>query len=502
LHQGLSATGLPRPALVFSALFVLAAIPVSLSTILPLVDYPDHLARMYLLAHLPDSPTLQTYYATDWHPLPNLAMDAIVPILSRVIPLVSAGKLFVLATFLLLAGGVAALHRVLAGRWTLWPCLAFSLLYNRVFLWGFLNYLFGVGLALCAFAAWIALRERSAATRMIVSAVFCLATYFSHLMAYGVLGLLIFGYEVGLLWRHRAAVAQWAGGLLVAGLPFVPPLAILMIGSAGAVSGATHFGSPWRKLDLLFSIFDNYSRPFDVACFVLALGAFAVGAWRRWIRLDPRMALPLSLLGLAFLALPSQLFTGSGADHRLPLVLALVGVAATSWVGPEPRIERRFLAGALALFLLRLGVVTASWHASDREYAAVLAAFETVPMGSRIAVAFPPGALHVDATPLAHLPTWAIAQREAFVPILMAFPTQQPVSLKQPYRDLAALLPPERLWRALVAGRAPLDPAQREGLESFDFVAFTDAKPFTVAGANGLEPVYTDARFGIYRLKH
>src|SRR5689334_14531454 len=155
LHQGSSSTGLPRPALVFTALLVLAAMPVLPSTILPLLDYPNHLARMYVLAHLPESATLQTYYAIDWHALPNLAMDATVPFLSRIVPLVWAGKIFVLATFLLLAGGTALLHRALFGRWTLWPCLAFLLLYNRVLLWGFLNYLFGVGLALCAFASWV-----------------------------------------------------------------------------------------------------------------------------------------------------------------------------------------------------------------------------------------------------------------------------------------------------------------------------------------------------------
>ncbi len=502
LHQGSSATGSPRPALVFAALFVLAAIPVSLGTILPLLDYPNHLARMYLLTHLRDSPALQTYYAIDWHPVPNLAMDATVPLLSRIVPLVWAGKIFVLATFLLLTGGAALLHRALFGRWSLWPFLAFLLLYNRVFLWGFLNYLFGVGLALCAFAAWVALRERAAGIRATVSGVFCLAIYFSHLAAYGIYGSLILGFEVGLLWRRRAPLLRWAADLATAGLPLVPPLAILLIGSPGTASGAISFGSPWRKLDLLFSVFDNYSRPFDVACFVLAVGAVAFAYWRGWIRLAPSMALPLALVALAYLALPSQLFTASGADHRLPLAIALVGIAATSWVGPDPLNERRFLAGALVLFLLRLGVVVASWQASDREYASALAGFDAVPTGSRIAVAFPAAALHAGGTPLAHLPVWAIAQRQAFVPTLAAFPTQQPVVLEHPYKELAATLPPERLWNALLARGSPLDPVQREAFERYDFVVLIDAKPFNLAAIDGLEPIYTDARVQIFRLAH
>jgi hypothetical protein len=495
------ATGLRRLTPLFAILFVLAAFPVSLIKILPLVDYPNHLARMYLLANLPSSPTLQAFYAIHWRPVPNLAMDAIVPTLSRVIPLEWAGKLFVLATFLLLAGGVAALHRVLFGRWTAWPFLAFLLLYNRVFLWGFLNYLFGIGLALCAFAAWIALRERNAAIRLVLGCVFCLATYFSHLMAYGVYGLLIVGYEVGLLWRRRATLAQCAAELAVAGLSFLPPLAILVFGSAGSVSGAISFGSPWRKLDMPFSVFDNYSRPFDIACFAVAFGGFALACRRGWIRLEPRMALPLSLLGIAFLVLPNQLFTAFGADHRLPVALALVMVAATSWVGPASA-ERRFLAAAGLLFLLRLGVVAASWHASDEEYTDVLAAFDNIPSGSRIAVAFPGAALHAGGTPMVHLPIWAVAQREAFVPTMAAFATQQPIDLQPPYKELAEALPPAKLWSAFIALGPPLDPAVQKALARYDFVVFVDARPFTLTHTIGLEPAYVGSSLEIYRVIH
>jgi hypothetical protein len=501
IPEGRSATDLLQPGLVFAALFALSAVPLSLGALLPLVDYPNHLARMYLLTNLPSSPTLQTFYAIDWHPVPNLAMDAVVPPLSHVIPLIWAGKLFVLLTFLLLTGGCAALHRALFGRWTLWPCLAFLLLYNRVLLWGFLNYLFGIGLALCGVAAWIALSGRHPAIRMLVAAAFALATYFSHLAAYGVLGILILGYEAAVLWRRRATPAQLVLGLVLAGLPFVPAFAVLVLGSVGSLSGAVSFGSPWRKLDMPFSIFDNYSRPYDIACFAIAVGGLGVGFWHRWIRLDARMALPLLLLGLAFLAVPSQLFAASGVDHRLPIALALVLVAGTCWIGPRPTAERRFLGYAALLFLVRLGVVGASWYESGLDYAEVVAVLDGIPLGSRIAVAYPSTAVHAGGTPLVHLPIWAIAEREAFVPTLAAQSTQQPIVLQPAYRELADLLPPARLWQAFV-GQAPLSSAQQKALERYDFVVFTDVKPFTLAHADRLEPAFLSSRLELYRLMH
>jgi hypothetical protein len=82
-----------------------------------------------------------------WRALPNLAMDLMVPPLTGWLPLAWAGKVFVISTLCLLAGGAAVLHRVLFSSWSARPLLAFLLLYSRTFLWGLLNYLFGVGLS-------------------------------------------------------------------------------------------------------------------------------------------------------------------------------------------------------------------------------------------------------------------------------------------------------------------------------------------------------------------
>ncbi|HUH84692.1 MAG TPA: hypothetical protein VLX85_08770, partial [Stellaceae bacterium] len=162
----------------FAVLFALAAMPVLLCDTLPLFDYPNHLARMHVLAD--PSTALERYYAVVWRPLPNLAMDLIVPPLAAAMPLAAAAKLFVLATLLLLAGGAACLQRVLWGSWSAWSCLAFLLLYSRTLLWGFLNYLFGLGLGLVLFALWLALVPRSAALRLAVGTAAALVLFFAH----------------------------------------------------------------------------------------------------------------------------------------------------------------------------------------------------------------------------------------------------------------------------------------------------------------------------------
>jgi hypothetical protein len=127
---------------------LLAAVPVFSTVLPPLVDYPNHLARMHLLAEGGNQ-----FYAVHWAAIPDLAEDLIVPPLARLLPLALAGKLFLVMLFALCAGGLLWLNRFAAGGWRLWPLCGFLLLYSRVFLWGFVNYLFGVGLALLGAAA-------------------------------------------------------------------------------------------------------------------------------------------------------------------------------------------------------------------------------------------------------------------------------------------------------------------------------------------------------------
>ncbi len=55
-------------ALLMAASVVLLA-PFSVIDILPLQDYPNHLARIHILSHLGESPTLQQYYQASWAPV-------------------------------------------------------------------------------------------------------------------------------------------------------------------------------------------------------------------------------------------------------------------------------------------------------------------------------------------------------------------------------------------------------------------------------------------------
>ena len=72
-----------------------------------MVDYVNHLARMQVLA----APGPFQGYVVTWRLAPNLAMDLIVPLLGRIMPIDIAARLFLAVTYMLVVGGAMALER-------------------------------------------------------------------------------------------------------------------------------------------------------------------------------------------------------------------------------------------------------------------------------------------------------------------------------------------------------------------------------------------------------
>jgi hypothetical protein len=483
-------------ALWFAVLLALSCIPLLLSALPPLLDYPNHLARMHLLPQLPDA-ALARYFIVRWAPIPDLAMDGIVPLLARIMPLEWAGKLFIALTFLLLAGGTAALNRVLFGRWSLWSLLAFLLLYTRLLLWGFMSYLFGCGLALAAFAGWIALRDRHWLLRILLGGVFALAIYLAHLLAFGIYAVMIAAYEFGMIWRQRKPIGVAIRELAIGGVPFLPALALMSLNSS---TGRIIFANPVRKLDLLFSVFDNYSRPFDVVCFVVVVLAVGFAFWRRWVRLAPEIVLPLLGLVLVYIAMPTQLFTAAGVDRRIPMMMFLVLIGGSNWQARFARIEPRFMAVAGLVFALRLGFIAVVWLQAGRFYAQLLPALDALPRESCVAVAFGKESIQVAKAPLTHFTALAVARRDALVTTIFHYPQQQPLELQPEAARMADLLSPDLLWYAFVTDTTPLSAAAHAALRECGHVAFADPHPFALKNTAGLAPEFISARFQLYRV--
>jgi hypothetical protein len=477
----------------------LETVPLFSTVLPPLFDYSNHLARLYLLMEGGNA-----FYAVRWELLPNLAQDLIVPPLAGLMPLDFASKLFLVMVFGLIAGGTIWLNRVATGAWHFWPLLAFLLLYNQIFLWGFVNYLFGIGVALGGLALWLALEPRRSWFRVLASSAVALLCYFSHIAALGFYALVIFGVETPPAIAELRA-RQWAmlgRRIAIVGMQFVLPVVLFLSYWHWTAIGGVSYADFWRKADLGFSVFDNYDRVFDVACFALFLCLLGWLGWTRRLALVPRLGWSICIVFTSYLLMPSEMYGGSGVDHRLPIAWFLLLIASSA-----PRFPTRRFATAIGLvagsmLVIRLVVIEHVWRQADEVYSADLIGIDALPRGIKFAVAIPPDAIHLVSIPEVHLPALAILRREAFVPTLFAYPGQQPIALQPSYAALADAATPQLFWAGLTGGDIVETTQLLPVLQQYDYVVLTGGGPVDVPPNRCLAKFYRQPRFQIFAVLH
>ena len=181
------------------------------------------------------------------------------------------------------------------------------------------------------------------------------------------------------LLEDRPSRRLWLVLIGIAAPQFAIPAVFLLGGPYEPTREAVSYAGIWRKANLLFSVFDNYNRAFDVTCFVLFLALFGGLVWRRWLRLDPRLGIACGIVFAAYLLLPSQMHGGSGIDRRLPVALFLLLIAASAPRFPSRRIAAAIGGAAAVLLIIRLGAIERVWRAADRVYTADLAGIDLLP---------------------------------------------------------------------------------------------------------------------------
>ena len=411
----------------------------------PLHDYPNHLARVYVLAHLDESPVLAQYYEARWEVLPNLAMDLVVTPLLGLVQLETAGKLFCALILLSTAPAAGLLHFALFGRWSLWPAATALFAFNYVFIFGFLNYLLGVNLALVGVACWILLRNKPFAIAVVFGNLYSAVLFFTHLYGLGLYALVVAGYE---LWRWRETGSGGGGlgvkPLVAAAVQFLVPMGLFaaavraLPGSAWEV-GSWSFGA---KVGGVYSVLNSGNPSQDAAFFLLLALGVAVAATMGRVRLADGMRLPLILLGGCFLVMPGLLFGSGYADYRLPYAALLFVIAATEWTPSRLAAQNVLLIAFVVLLTARTGLVSRAWADTQAEYEDAEQAIAALPEGSRVFGYVITGEPRFgDRPPLDHIVTMAVIRKSAFVPSLFAFPGKHPLRLRPEYQEIAERTP-------------------------------------------------------------
>lgn len=464
--------------LVFAALAAVLLAPLFTTEIPPLLDYPNHLARMAILADRGRDAALASIYSVHWTIVPNIGVDVTMPLLMRFMPLFAAGKVFVALALLLPMLGVAALHRAVFGVHSYWPLAAGLVAYNRLFFAGFLNFLIGVGLALLFAAAWERQRDGKIWQRLATAVIAGVVIFFCHLIAVAFYGLLLLALEAGHAYRRQQVDPKQ----FVLAAPFVIPAILYLRApiSAASPDGGGMIGAVKRyywalfaephgqKLYGLIGPVLTYDRLLDAAAIVLVLIVLASSAVGRRLKIAPSLAGAFVLLLFLYPITPFFLMETAWVDQRLPILAGFLIFAGTLPPMPTPRTAAVITAAFAITILSRTAIIAAIWAEHDAVIADFRQVIASVAPGDRVLVvqaernADPKAMVNnpdsvramVNNDSTMHLPALLVIEHDAFWPLLFTAPTKQPVRANPPY-DAISLPEGELPWIGGLAAPGP-----------------------------------------------
>ena len=445
--------------------FLTLAGPLLVARVPPLTDYPNHLARYWLIGGGAKDPALATFYRIDWaNAVTNVGADRMVALLSPLVSALTIGHLAIIAATVTPPLGVLTLNLVVFRRLNPWQALFPLGAWSTTLLMGFVNFQLGLGLALLFASIDGLIPRRRWLTAGLVRVPLGVVLMIDHpfgLMFYAALvaGLAmgpdplapIDGRDLRRRLVRAALAASWC----------VLPIAIVALGGHHALPGAqppaADVANPIRylaypgKFATLLSPLASYNIVQELALAAALAGLFA------WLNgeaaLTTHGGLMTASAGLVLLAIvaPSHAGGGSWIDRRFPIMALLCAFAALQ---AKPGLSRRFsvaiASATLALVTLQTAWVAWNWRAMSRDMNAVTAVLQDVPAGARVLPMQHDPSLALkwhapagrymfgvgDAT-FRHYDSLAVPMRRAFSPKLFAAKGIQPLRILGVWDGLA-----------------------------------------------------------------
>lgn len=432
------------------------SLPVLLNIHPPLYDYPFYIARLFILNELPDNAFLADHYVVSSFLIPNIGMELILLPLVRVMSYHAAFDVFIILIFASIVTGAAFMYRTLFRDESLWPLVTGLFVVNWIFLFGFLNYMLGVGLFLWGFAVWIRLSRAAARSRLLCGSLIAVGLFFVHLASFGLYAVAVFGYElqrmVGSVNAHgRRALPSALAGMASSGIQFLVPAALFVASSTrnAGESGSIHYklmpkvaapivtltsGDPW--LDVLMGL-----TLVSAAIMVLLFGR---------IRISVKLIGSFVCLALAYLALPHILAPAAFVDSRIPIAVVFMLLAASQVTFARRSWRIAFVTTVACLFVIKTIMITQDWREHDTLIQEYLAAYDQMKDRSTMYAAARDLPVtwtrkHYDwrrRSPV-HVADLATLTGRIFVPTVFAQPGQHTIAVRERFADVRAYQTPE-----------------------------------------------------------
>jgi hypothetical protein len=395
----------------------------------PLVDYPVHLSRQFILQNLESIPQLQENYQLAWGIKPNLAMDLIVPILSIFLPINLATKIFVMLSIALIIIGTLMLSKQIHGRVGLLPFGSLLFVYNMALWGGLVNYLFSMGLVLVSLALWLKLKGHSFGLQTIALSALCVTLFFSHLFGLALLGLCILCYELSQAFIQKKFSSR---PFLIFILALFPSAIFWLLKPAGPPLSEWIWKDKFSHVASLLSGAYFFEKSDVVFIFILCalFLLFFIFAFKKnqYIESKPFIPLVFTLI-LISPFIPDAMMGGYSVMIRIPVLIPFMILAILPPEIISHRLGKYFLVSTLLLLSLRSFNITDDWLSKNRDFSEYLEAAKIILPGSRVIQAWrndnEKTAIELSYQ---HITELSIPNQYFFIPHMAKIPDQQPIA--------------------------------------------------------------------------
>src|SRR5208283_626000 len=360
----------------FAALSFLSILPYWTLRYPVIGDYPNHLARWFLLHHLQD-PRVQFdhFFAADWGPFPYVATDALCVWMQYVLPIDLVGRIILSLCVISIPAACYYFLRIVNPGHEYLALWAFLIAFNPNFIMGSLASELSVALCLVVVTLWVRFCDAPTVARAFFLTLIMSLLFLTHLTGFGVAGIVMGVYCL--------ATRKPFMRLVSLALISVPGLAMFLLSRGHGGSQATlHYQgmTAWEKLRNLAFTLRFFTTP-EAAGAILCLVAIAFIFWKSnavfWNR--PWLFVGAALLG-AYLIAPEEYGLGGYLDVRIIPCLYLFLLAAL-----QINRHRKWMIVAATVFVL-LGIlrIETLFISKQKELRNLSVALDVIPRDAKV----------------------------------------------------------------------------------------------------------------------
>ncbi|MFK0163526.1 hypothetical protein [Rhizobium sp. NPDC090279] len=445
-----------RPGIAIAAFLILVAIFVTIFKFPPILDYPNHYARMWLLAGGIDTPPFREIYALDWNrTFTNVGIDLAAYWLGPLIGVSLLARSLLFLAIVLPPLGAIALHRRLHGGGYYWQIGILYFAWCATLIGGFINFQIGLGMALFFATVDHILQSRNPAILFGWRLLAGLLLTVMHLFSLGFYLALVCGLEfspTAVALRSPRDLLRLCGRLLVAMLGCTLPAICLFLYQPVLPGGGGSLDASWNNSILLIlanmmSALWSYALLADMLFLMPLILVCTYAVRTRRLSLHAGMAVTAAGLLLLSCVVPRHMLGTGWISWRFPIMTALTAMVMLC---PLPRLPRRqafvVMLVLSTVVLGRTAWIGVNWWQGEADAADVSTVLAAVPEGAAVLPVMRQQSEHGFADhryfawnqdTFRHLPTLAVPYAHAFVPTLFTAKGKQPLTVLPPWSDIA-----------------------------------------------------------------